>query len=318
MSTKLQNAALLALKDYMCITEDETLLVITDASTKNIGRALYEAGLQIAREAFYIEMREREVNGQEPPEQIAELMKTVDVVMCATAKSLTHTKARMGASKHGVRVGTMPGINSGIMERCFAANPNDIISMNEKLQQILKATKEITLTSKAGTKATFSASGRKIISSTGVLKNIGDSGNVPSGEVYFAPKEDVSNGRLVCDGSVAGIGLLDEPITIDIVNGFATKIKGGAQAKQLEEMLNKVGHYAHAVAEFGIGTNPKAKIKGCILEDEKVLGTVHIAFGNNQSMGGNINVPIHIDCIIKSPSFTCDGKLIMSDGKFVI
>ena len=99
MSTKLQNAALLALKDYMCITEDETLLVITDASTKNIGRALYEAGLQIAREAFYIEMREREVNGQEPHEQIAELMKTVDVVMCATAKTPNTYKSTYGSFK---------------------------------------------------------------------------------------------------------------------------------------------------------------------------------------------------------------------------
>lgn len=317
-SKKLEKAALLALKDYMCITEDETLLVITDALTNEVGRALYEAGLNLSNEAFYMEMREREVNGQEPPEQIAELMRTVDVVMCATSKSLTHTKARILASKQGVRVGTMPGINVGIMERCFSANPNDIISLNEKLQHLLKHTKEIKLVSKAGTDATFKANGRRIISSTGVLKNIGDSGNVPSGEVYFAPVEGVTSGRLVCDGSAAGIGLLDEPIVIDIVDGFANKISGDDKAKKLEDMLSKVGHYAHAVAEFGIGTNPKAEIKGYILEDEKVLGTVHIAFGNNQSMGGNINVPIHIDCIIKNPSFYFDGKLIMDEGKFLI
>jgi len=99
---------------------------------------------------------------------------------------------------------------------------------------------------------------------------------------------------------------------------MAVSFKGGAQAKELNKMLTKVGENAKAVAEFGIGTNPKAKICGLILEDEKVLGTVHIAFGNNISMGGSIDVPIHIDCIIKSPSFAIDGKPIMENGKFII
>lgn len=44
------------------------------------------------------------------------------------------------------------------------------------------------------------------------------------------------------------------------------------------------------MAEFGIGTNYKAKLVGLILEDEKVFGTIHIAFGNNLSMGGRISV----------------------------
>jgi leucyl aminopeptidase (aminopeptidase T) len=165
------------------------------------------------------------------------------------------------------------------------------------------------LTSALGTDATFSSIGRKIISSTGVLRTAGSWGNIPSGEVYFAPVEDISFGRIVCDASISGIGKIDEPITIDIENGMITKISGGKQAQEFNEMLSKVGGKAKAVAEFGVGTNPKAEISGFILEDEKVLGTVHIAFGNNISMEGSIDVPIHIDCIIKSPSFTVDGML---------
>lgn len=129
--------------------------------------------------------------------------------------------------------------------------------------------------------------------------------------------EEVSYGRLVCDGSIAGIGLLTEPVIIDIKDGMITNIQGGEQAERFNAMLSKVGGKAKAVAEFGIGTNPKAEICGMILEDEKVMGTVHIAFGNNISMEGSIDVPIHIDCIIKSPSFIADGKPIMENGKFV-
>ena len=99
---------------------------------------------------------------------------------------------------------------------------------------------------------------------------------------------------------------------------MAVKFKGGEQAKELNKMLTKVGEKAKAVAEFGIGTNPKAKISGLILEDEKVLGTIHVAFGNNISMDGTNDVPIHIDCIIKSPSVFVDGKQIMADGKMIV
>ena len=317
-STELINAAHSALKEYMCVTPNETILIISDEQTREIGLALHEAGKELCEESFYVEMKKRALNGQEPPEPITEMMQKVNVVICPTTRSLTHTNARRMATDAGVRVGTMPGITVPIMSRCFAANSNQIIETNNQLLQILNNAKEIKLTSALGTDATFSAIGRKIISSTGVIKDVGAWGNIPSGEVYFAPVENNSYGKLVCDGSVAGIGILEEPITIDIEAGMITKISGGKQAEELDNMLSKVGGNAKAVAEFGVGTNPKAELSGFILEDEKVLGTVHIAFGNNISMEGTINVPIHIDCIIKSPSFTVDGKQVMEKGKLLI
>ncbi|MDR0926527.1 MAG: aminopeptidase [Ignavibacteria bacterium] len=316
--TKLENSAHRALVDYMGLTAHETLLVICDEPTREIGIALQDAGRKICLESYYLEMRERDINGQEPPAVVAEFMSKVDVVICATYRSLTHTNARRLATKAGVRVGTMPGITVPTLNRCFLADSDEIIETNNKLVDILDNAKEIVLTTSLGTNAKFSAVGRKIISSTGVHRNMGEWGNIPSGEVYFAPVEDAVNGRLVIDGSVAGIGMLNENIIIEIKNGMISSILGGEQGTQLDDMLTKVGGKAKAVAEFGIGTNPKADICGLILEDEKVMGTVHIAFGNNISMDGSINVPIHIDCIIKSPTFTVDGKVIMDNGKLLI
>jgi leucyl aminopeptidase (aminopeptidase T) len=315
---KLIQSAHKAIIDYMCAKAKESILVIADENTRNIGITLYEAGRDICKESFYVEMKKRDLNGQEPPIAITEMMQKVDMVICATTRSLTHTNARRMATEKGVRVGTMPGITEEIIQRCFSADSKEIIKTNNKLIKQLDNAKEIKLTSAIGTNATFSAVGRKILSSTGVMQKKGDWGNIPSGEVYFAPVEDMSEGVIVCDGSIAGIGMLTSPVTINIKNGMITKISGGEQAKILNKMLSEVGGKAKAVAEFGIGTNPKAKICGLILEDEKVKGTVHIAFGNNVSMGGRQDVGIHIDCIIKSPSFVVDGKTIMNNGKLLI
>jgi leucyl aminopeptidase (aminopeptidase T) len=83
-------------------------------------------------------------------------------------------------------------------------------------------------------------------------------------------------------------------------------------------MLDAVGKEARNIAEFGIGTNDSAKLSGVLLEDEKVMGTIHIALGNNVSMGGNVNIPIHLDGVVKKPTVWMDDKLLMKDGKLLV
>jgi leucyl aminopeptidase (aminopeptidase T) len=134
------------------------------------------------------------------------------------------------------------------------------------------------------------------------------------------PVEGASEGVFVVDGSMAGIGNLagKTPITIRVEGGFAVDISGGAAAKALRAKLEPLGRMAFNVAEFGIGTNDAARITGSILEDEKVMGTIHIALGNNMSMGGTVDVPVHLDGIVKSPVVELDGRLIMDRGKLLV
>lgn len=310
-------ASLIGLRDAMGLTPDETLLVVTDEVKRPIGLALHEAGKTLCRESIFVEMKSRELNGQEPPKAIAELMKMVDVVVCPTAKSLTHTNARREAVKLGVRVGTMPGITAEIMERCLNADFNKIIELTHFVSDRMSGVKEVRITSEAGTNLTMRIEGRPVLPSTGVLREKGQSGNIPSGEVYIAPLEGTSNGKVVIDGSMAGIGMVQTPISITVVDGYATEISGGEEAQKLAAILDRAGPEARAVAEFGIGTNYKAILTGMILEDEKVLGTIHIAFGNNLSMGGKIAVELHIDGLVKSPDVYFDGQLFMKKGSLV-
>ncbi len=318
MNTNENSPYIKALRDYMGLEKKESILVVADEAKREIGLELFEAGKTLCSNALYIEMKSRDVNGEEPPKQIAELMKQVDVVICPTSKSLTHTKARINACQLGVRVGTMPGITKEILERCLSADFNQIVAVSNKVQELLDNAKTIRVISQLGTDLTMNKEGRKAISSTGVIREKGAGGNLPSGEVYLAPVEGKSNGKLVVDGSIAGIGKVNEIVTIEIKDGYATSITGGNEAQQLDDTLRKVGKEAYSVAEFGFGTNYKAEICGLILEDEKVLGTIHIAFGNNKSFGGNVDVPVHIDAIVKNPTVYFDDILIMENGKLSV
>lgn len=317
INKELMQASIIGLRDAMGLKPEETLLVVTDEVKRDIGLALHEAGKQLCKESILVEMKSREINGEEPPFAISEMMKMVDVVVIPTAKSLTHTDARRNAVKEGVRVGTMPGISVEIMSRCLNADFDKIVELTEYVAKRLEGVKTVKVVTEAGTNLVMPIEGRMIIPSTGVLREKGQSGNMPSGETYLAPIEGKSNGTLVIDGSMAGIGVIKTPIKVEIRDGYAEEITGGEEAQRLLAMLDKNGREARAVAEFGIGTNYKAILSGQILEDEKVLGTIHVAFGNNLTMGGSIAVNSHLDGLVKSPDVYFDDELVMKKGKLL-
>ncbi len=84
------------------------------------------------------------------------------------------------------------------------------------------------------------------------------------------------------------------------------------------DLLTAHGPEGTNVAELGIGTNEKAQLTGDVLEDEKILGTAHVAFGASAAIGGNVQVPVHLDVVVLRPSVTVDGTEVVRDGEFVL
>jgi leucyl aminopeptidase (aminopeptidase T) len=315
----IDKASLIAIRDCMGAHIDEKILVISDEPKREIGLNLFRNAIQAGYRTIYVEMKPNERDGQEPPDEIADLMKRFDVVLCPTSKSLTHTNARRNASATGVRIATFPGITKEVMIRGLNANYQKISARCLELKAVLEKGKTIRITTPLGTDISFSIKGRTAYASKGLFHAKGESGNLPTGETFLAPVEGSANGVFIVDGSMAGLGLVKNiNLIIEVKNGYAVKISGGTMAKKLIALLNSVNDpNAYNIAEFGIGTNDKAKLSGVLLEDEKVMGTIHIALGNNVSMGGKVNVPIHLDGVVKCPNVYLDDILIMKKGKFV-
>jgi aminopeptidase len=316
MHEHLERAAEIAVIQCMGVGKDETVLVVTDSPKRSIGQALFNAAQNSAKEAFLLEIKPRMINGEEPPAAVAEMMKLVNVVMCPTSKSLTHTDARREACKAGARVGTLPGITEDMMIRTMSANYHRIAKLTYRVSEILDRGAVAYLTTELGTDMTIPIAGIKAISSTGLITKPGTFGNLPSGESYLMPEEGKANGVFLVDGSIAGIGKIkDKPIRIAVEKGLVVEISGGEEADILNKMVDEVGDKARNLAELGIGTNYMATITGDILEDEKVAGTVHLALGNNVSMGGTVNVGFHVDGIITHPTLRIDDKILLDNGQ---
>jgi leucyl aminopeptidase (aminopeptidase T) len=313
---KLFKAAQVAINNCLMVKKGESVLVITDQPLRKIGYAFREAAEEAATEAMLLEILPRSSNGEEPPEPVAKFMKDFDVLIIPTSKSMSHTKARRDACEAGARCVTLPGILEDTMERTLNADYQEIAKRSTKLAEMVSRGKTARVTTPAGTDITMSIQGRECHADTGLVYSPGDFSNLPAGEAYIAPVEGTANGIIVVDGSM--VGKVKKPIRIVVKDGFATEITGGASAEELEKMLEPFGQPGRNVAELGIGTNHKARIVGSVLEDEKVMGTVHMALGDNKSMGGNVSVQSHLDGILLEPTLRIDEEKIMEGGKLKI
>ena len=315
---QLEKAAEVAITKCMAVRSGETVLVITDESRRKIGYALWETARHSDAEAMLTEIIPRKVHGEEPPKAVAELMKNVDVVLAPTTKSLTHTDARREACARGARIATLPGITEEIMIRALDADYQKIARRSKKIASLLTEAHRVRVTTPGGTDITMSVENRKGYADTGLYHQKGDFGNLPAGEAYLAPLEGNSQGVILIDGAIANLGLLEEGIRLVVKDGFVTEILGQTEAEKLKTLLLPLGKLAYNVAELGIGTNDKAILTGNVLEDEKAIGTVHIALGDNASMGGKITAPVHLDGILLRPTLEVDGETIMEDGKLLV
>jgi aminopeptidase len=314
----LAEAARNALVSCMAVQTDETVLVVTDAGCRSIGEALYVAAGNLGCQALLLEMGVAQASGTEPPDAVAAAMKAAAVTLCPTSKSITHTRARREACAAGGRVATLPGITADCMVRCLAADYERIAEVTHRVTALLTGGKMAELTCPNGSALTLPIDGIDGIASTGLIREAGQGGNLPSGEGYLMPVEGGTEGVLYVDGSMADVGVIEgAPLRIEIHAGLATSITGTG-ADRLLGALDVHGPRARNVAELGVGTNDRAQITGMVLEDEKVAGTVHVALGNNVGMGGTVDVPIHVDGVIRRPTLTIDGQVVVDGGRLVV
>ncbi len=312
---KMMKAIQTALTDCLALKKGEEFLSIGDEPSREIAMAFWDAARKMKAESIYVEIVPRSSHGEEPPAPVAALMAKCRVIVAPTSKSLSHTAARKAACDAGARVATLPGITKDILVRGLSADYKIIARRTKSLARIITEGKSAHLKSGTGTDLRMSIEGMRGLPDTGIVHEPGSFSNLPAGEAFVAPVKGSAEGILVVDGSMAGVGIVEKLIKITIKNGEAVKIEG---SKKLEAIMEEYGRDARNVAELGIGTNDKVRLSGNVLEDEKVLGTVHVALGDNSTFGGAVSVPVHLDGIIRGPVLAVDGKVIVKDGKLKI
>ena len=255
------------------------------------------------------------------PEIVAQAMRKADIIFAPTSWSIAHTDARIEATKAGVRIINMPSYQeetliSGGIDLDFEKQA----PLVEKVAMILTEAKVARVVTPLGTDITLGIEGRSGAALTGLSHKPGVFCTPPDVEAGVTPVEETSEGVIMVDGSISvpEIGVITQPIKVTVQGGNAIKIEGGKQNQLFADILaNANDPGAYNIAELGIGLNPMAKIIGVMVDDEGSMGTVHIAVGTSAAFGGKVRTQLHLDMMIRHPTITLDGKVILDNGNFM-
>jgi leucyl aminopeptidase (aminopeptidase T) len=305
----LRDAAETAVHQCMGLQESETCVIVTDDKRQEIGEVLYEVASEVTDDATIARYPPGSQHGEEPPEPVAAAMAGADVVLAPTTKSLSHTRARDHANEAGARVATLPGITEEVFVTGLDADYETIRDHCKDVLAQVQGAEEIRVTSPQGTDVTFEPGAREWHTDTGIVHEAGDMSNLPAGEVFVSP--ETANGTYVVDGTMRPYGKLAEghQLRFEVEDGYVTEIGDEGVREEFADAEEQVGRDAYNLAELGIGTNvAAADLVGSVLLDEKAGGTVHIAIGDDASIGGDTDAPIHSDGVLREPTVYADGE----------
>src|SRR4051812_43485701 len=313
--TDLDRAVLTVVRRCLNIRPDEDVVVVVDEPLQELGEKLRNAAQQSGAEAVLTVMSPRPTDGSEPPAPVAEALAACDVFMAPASRSLSHTLARKRASEAGARGATMPHVTTDMLARLMSVNFDRLKSRSHAIAELLDKGTEAKIACPRGTDLTLDLRGRHGIADDGDLTAPGAFGNLPCGEGFIAPAN--GSGTMYAR-SIAAIGLASgHPAKLTVTNGHLTDATE-PEGEKLTSILKEHGENGTNLAELGVGTNDKATLTGNVLEDEKILGTIHVAFGASIAIGGTVSVPIHLDCVVTEASLSIDGTQVLDEGRFVL
>lgn len=260
------------------------------------------------------------MHGQEPKSSEIDQSQKYEIVISIIKYSIAHTKYRYGLSKKNIKFLSLPYFSSDVLKnKAFNVNFKKETSRAKRIGKILSNCNHISLFSKNGTNFFYSKLDNIVNICPGWVYKKNIIASPPDIEVNIPLIGNNSHGLLIIDGSITcdEFGKLKKPISIKINKGKITEIKG-YRSNILKKIFSKHTISKVKPAELGIGLNPMAKICGNMLIDEGSLGSIHIGFGSNSTIGGDKTIPFHLDHVIKKPTLYCDNQLVISNGKINI
>jgi len=310
----LQQAVANVVERCLKVGAGDNVLVVADPGNAALGQALMDAARAAGGDAVLTILPPNPGRGTEPPPTVAAALAAADVFIAPCLPSLSHTSARKRASEAGARGATMPGVTADLLARLMSA---DFDAMGERcraIARLLTDADEAHLTCARGTDFTMDLRGRAGISDDGDLSAPGAFGNLPCGEGFASP---AGGEGTIAASSLPGPGVVETPVLLTIVDGLLHDATGDGAAEYLAQ-LDAHGPLGRNLAELGVGTNDRATLTGNILEDEKILGTAHVAFGASAGIGGTVTVPVHLDVVVLEPSLRIGSTQVLDGGRYVL
>jgi hypothetical protein len=208
-----------------------------------------------------------------------------DIILCISTYSATAPLTAF-ARQFGFRGATLHGVNDIILRSGLAVDYNEVSAKAEKLR--------LSLTRADSFEIDFDVNGARhtlklLTNKQEAQKSHGlcrgdkpDVCNLPAGEVYFVPEG--AEGKFPMRYEDGTLGLME-------VSGGrirqATLLHGEQSVVDAHNQKLKSDPVTGEIGELGFGTQ-ELPVSGRDIQDEKILGTLHVATGRSDHLGGKL------------------------------
>ena len=245
-------------------------------------------------------------------EMVISSTRAAKVIVALANNSTSHTRFRSLMNAAGCRYASLPHFDPEMLFSSMQVEWQALATRTRRLAELVTRAVRVTLTTPDGTDLVMGVAGRTAKSDDGLLTSPGSFGNLPAGEAFLAPVEGTTEGVLAI--TFAPTRKLSSPLYLTIREGNVVQIQGDdPYGERLAEKFRESALNRN-IAELGIGTHEKATRPDNVLEAEKILGTVHIALGDNAGFGGRVSTPFHEDYVLYRPTLVAQ----MPDGSEVV
>jgi len=220
--------------------------------------------------------------------------------------------------------------------RTVAIDYSELRGRCRKIKDVLDKAVQVRVTNAKGTDIVVGAQGRTAFSDDGDFALPGSGGNLPAGEVFFSPELGTATGTIAFDGSISCVSgdlIIKQPVIATVKDGFVVNVSGGSEADKVRRSLEAGAENARRMAEegklsrekaslyarnawnlgeLGIVLNPRARVTGNMLEDEKAFRTCHFALGSNYDE--DAPALVHFDGLVTEPTVIA----VMPNGSQIV
>lgn len=303
------------------IEAGEDVLVVTDWQVADVAERVAAAANERDANVTMTMMEPRDYDGNEPEDTVAAAMMEADVIITPVHRSITHSSATAEAKENGARVISMVKFtDEQLIRGGLYADYEGMRPHCEEMAQKFSEASEARVTSPQGTDVTVGLEGRDGNAHPGIADESGEFTALVHIEANISPVEGTTDGTVVFDGAIPNldIGVLEEPVRMEIEDGAVSSVEGGKEAKKIERVWAEHDDPAvYNIAQLAVGMNPQCpEFNGWFSNDHGRYGNVHFGIGTSSNLGGTTRAPVHFDAMMGEPTLTLDGEVVVEDGEF--
>ncbi len=313
--TQLRQAVRRLIREHLLLKTGESVAIVSVGDVGDLADLAWRQALRLRSRPLAVRLPALRAPANGLPAPVLALLKAVDAFLLFTPVAL-HQEQLRSMSAGPARGLQVAAINKHTLFRVLSADPREVADRSRRLADIFSIGKNLEVETPMGTQVTLSVVRAKGVAETGLAHESSQMAQVPAGKATVVPVHRSVEGVIVAERILGHPEPFSQPVRVYLRQGVVTQVKGGAAARPIRNLLARVRKEKRGVLRLSFGTNHGAQLGHSALEDDVVMGTLHVCLGGAEARAGGAISEVQI--VLTRATMIIDKHTIVEKGRIVV